>query len=123
MPSERQIAANRANAKRSTGPKTIAGKLRSSRNAIKHGLSSSAFVPADVIDMGSKSVIEKSPTNSLDQELVRAQQMASRVRLVRSELIAAVLQTQSPKLVAQLIKLDRYERIALKMRKKAMRRV
>jgi hypothetical protein len=39
MASEKQIAANRANAKRSTGPKTAAGKLRSSRNAFLHGLS------------------------------------------------------------------------------------
>jgi hypothetical protein len=36
---EKQIAANRANAKRSTGPKTVTGKLVSSRNAYRHGLS------------------------------------------------------------------------------------
>jgi len=36
---EKQIAANRANAKRSTGPKTLAGKMASSRNAFRHGLS------------------------------------------------------------------------------------
>jgi hypothetical protein len=39
MASERQIAANRRNAKKSTGPRTLAGKQRSSRNALKHGLS------------------------------------------------------------------------------------
>src|SRR5882762_2484391 len=39
MASEKQIAANRANAKRSTGPKTVAGKMSSSRNAFRHGLS------------------------------------------------------------------------------------
>jgi hypothetical protein len=39
MASEKQIAANRANAKRSTGPKTLAGKTASSRNAFRHGLS------------------------------------------------------------------------------------
>jgi hypothetical protein len=39
MASEKQIAANRANAKRSTGPKTVAGKMASSRNAYRHGLS------------------------------------------------------------------------------------
>ena len=36
--SEKQIAASRTNAKRSTGPRTAAGKLRSSRNAYRHGL-------------------------------------------------------------------------------------
>lgn len=40
MASEKQIAANRANAKKSTGPKAPAGKLKSSSNAFRHGLSS-----------------------------------------------------------------------------------
>jgi hypothetical protein len=33
----RQLAANRENAMKSTGPRTVAGKIRSSRNALKHG--------------------------------------------------------------------------------------
>jgi hypothetical protein len=41
MASERQIAANRLNARKSTGPRSTAGKRRSSRNAYWHGLSSS----------------------------------------------------------------------------------
>lgn len=43
MASERKTTANRLNAKRSTGPKTEAGKTRSSRNARQHGLSRLAF--------------------------------------------------------------------------------
>jgi hypothetical protein len=38
MASERQIAANRRNARKSTGPRSGAGKSRSSRNAYRHGL-------------------------------------------------------------------------------------
>src|SRR4051812_6559710 len=38
MTSERRIAANRANARRSTGPRTAAGKLRAIQNARRHGL-------------------------------------------------------------------------------------
>jgi hypothetical protein len=36
---ERKIAANRANARRSTAPTTAAGRARSARNAVRHGLS------------------------------------------------------------------------------------
>jgi hypothetical protein len=35
---DRQFAASRANAQKSTGPRTEAGKLRSSRNALSHAL-------------------------------------------------------------------------------------
>jgi hypothetical protein len=38
MASERQIAANRRNARKSTGPYSGAGKKRASRNAYRHGL-------------------------------------------------------------------------------------
>jgi hypothetical protein len=36
--SEKQLAANRANALKSTGPRTEAGKARSSRNAVRHAM-------------------------------------------------------------------------------------
>jgi hypothetical protein len=39
MASEKQIAANRANAQKSTGPKTAAGRSKAGRNAFWHGLS------------------------------------------------------------------------------------
>ena len=45
MTSERQRAANRANAQKSTGPKTRAGKRRASQNAYRHGLS--GFIERD----------------------------------------------------------------------------
>src|SRR5215813_3920351 len=38
MASERQIAANRRNARKSTGPRSGGGKKRASRNAYRHGL-------------------------------------------------------------------------------------
>jgi hypothetical protein len=39
MTTTRQIEANRANARSSTGPRTEQGKARASRNALRHGLS------------------------------------------------------------------------------------
>ncbi len=44
MATERQIQANRANAKRSTGPVTEKGKQASSQNALRHGQLSSCVV-------------------------------------------------------------------------------
>jgi hypothetical protein len=38
MPSERKIAANRRNARKSTGPRSRSGKKHASRNAYRHGL-------------------------------------------------------------------------------------
>ena len=38
MATERQLAANRANARNSTGPRSASGKKRASRNALTHGL-------------------------------------------------------------------------------------
>jgi hypothetical protein len=48
MATEKQIVANRANALRSTGPKSAAGRARSGRNAFRHGLSFPMEMDADV---------------------------------------------------------------------------
>jgi hypothetical protein len=45
-PSEKQLKANRANAARSTGPRTAEGKARSAQNARKHGFTASTFAVA-----------------------------------------------------------------------------
>jgi hypothetical protein len=48
MATPSQIEANRANARRSTGPRTAAGKARSSHNALQHGLrANSALLPGE----------------------------------------------------------------------------
>jgi hypothetical protein len=46
MATLKQTIANRLNALHSTGPRTEAGKSRSGRNALRHGLSRLGFVPA-----------------------------------------------------------------------------
>jgi len=57
MPSsDRRIAANRANATRSTGPRTLGGKERAKMNAVTHGLTAQASVlpgedPGELQDM------------------------------------------------------------------------
>jgi hypothetical protein len=47
MASERQIAANRRNARKSTGPRSSAGKRRTSRNSYRHGFSASVTPDAE----------------------------------------------------------------------------
>jgi hypothetical protein len=52
MTTDKQIAANRQNAKSSTGPRTEHGKRRSRRNAVRHGLTAETVIdvfedPAD----------------------------------------------------------------------------
>jgi len=47
MASERQLAANRRNARKSTGPRSGAGKTRASRNAYRHGLTLSITSTAE----------------------------------------------------------------------------
>jgi hypothetical protein len=44
MASEKQVEANRTNAKKSTGPKTEQGKARSRANAWKHGLTANTLI-------------------------------------------------------------------------------
>jgi len=112
MASERQIAANQANAKRSTGPRTATGKLRSSRNAFKHGLSRPLSGPS--------SNLSDDRLSSDLTDIARSQLELSRIQRVRTELIAALLQVPDPQLIKQLRGLGRYERAARAKRKKAI---
>jgi hypothetical protein len=49
MASHRQIAANRRNARRSTGPRSTAGRKRSSWNSFRHGLTAGVTTAAERI--------------------------------------------------------------------------
>jgi hypothetical protein len=46
MASDRQIAANRLNAQKSSGPRTADGKRRSRQNALRHGLTAQTVIGA-----------------------------------------------------------------------------
>jgi hypothetical protein len=73
---QRQIAANRANAARSTGPRTLEGKEAVARNAIKHGLTSrSVLLPGDdqreYKAFSDAMTISAAPQGPLEQEFVQ----------------------------------------------------
>ena len=64
MTSEKQIEANRQNARKSTGPRTQEGKDRVSNNAVKHGLLSQ-----DVLVPGEDRVALRELSERLQEEL------------------------------------------------------
>ena len=75
MPSNKQLAANRANAERSTGPKTVEGKARSRVNARKHGLTAKTLIivgenTEDFEELRSQLMQEHDPRSTLEAELV-----------------------------------------------------
>jgi hypothetical protein len=130
MATERQLAANRANAKRSTGPKTNAGRYTSSRNAVRHGLASPAG-PRQMITIGIDDLAQALVEQGGDEaQIVSARQAARahvellRVRAVRLALLASF----DPKgcnvdELCRLLALDRYERVARGKRRRAAKRL
>lgn len=141
MTSQRKADANRRNAMRSTGPRTIAGKTRSRRNALKHGLD----VPLNRDDSFSGRIEEL--TNELISSLAKPQDIARltaeaqlalmRVQEARIGIINGTLKHQvditdtasdvahRAKAIAaalsDLVPLDRYERRALSRLRKVLR--
>jgi hypothetical protein len=72
MTTAKQLAANRRNAKNSTGPRTDEGKAQSSQNALKHGLSAERAViwdedPAEFEALRSALFDYYQPTNPIDE--------------------------------------------------------
>ena len=108
MTSAAQLEANRANARRSTGPRTIAGKAISSCNALRHGFTGrllvglqygpfaddaedlQAFVSEVVEELGPRSAQERAEALNIVGLLVR------RSRLVELEAMALAHGTRTP---------------------------
>jgi hypothetical protein len=133
MTSERKIIANRNNGKKSTGPRSKAGRDASRRNALRHGLA---------IDIGTdpafhEGIQELANVLSLSdgtqkvgehaREAAEAQLDLLRIRRTRAWLFETlyfgqpVASDSLAKLNHELAKLERYERRAFSRRKRALR--
>lgn len=131
MSSDRQIAANRANARRSTGPRTAVGRIRASRNALRHGLArplpSDPALAARVMALTAV-LTEPDPTDAAASlshpifatQFAEAQLELIRIRSARVAAIAAVCRARfdaAP--VGRLRSFERYERLARARRGRA----
>ncbi|HEY1472964.1 MAG TPA: hypothetical protein VGF53_02650 [Pseudolabrys sp.] len=141
MTSAAKIVANRLNARKSTGPRSAFGKLRSRRNAFRHGLAipiSSDIAFADQIEQLSDGLAESNSQRGqaaqiaalAELELARAQHV--KVQIINraaqdlqkqndcdDEQLLPVLAYASQ--LKTLAKFSRYERRALSRRNRALR--
>jgi hypothetical protein len=108
MTSAKRIKANRRNARKSTGPKTAAGKARSKMNALKHGLDAQTIVLPGEDEAAFRTRLDAwkagcAPRNPLEESLieqaarlswqldraerVQAAHLAERIRLAEEDAI------------------------------------
>lgn len=138
--SEKRTAANRRNAKKSTGPRTEEGKRRTSRNALRHGLSlrpGHPGSPAETVEQFITDLLlvyghQQKELRQVARLLAEADAELARVRHVRREFLASIVikdtmrargyAAQASETLDQIGRLDRYEQGARRRREKAVRR-
>lgn len=148
MASPKKIAANRANAQASSGPKTAEGKARVAKNALRHGLSK--LIATDPALSKEAEILAQAIAGTTDNPRILqaartaadAQIDVARVRQARHQLLS--LQIEQSRLeetssegrspedlltaalresATSLTRMDRYERRALSRRKFAIRKL
>jgi hypothetical protein len=141
LTSERQISANRANARASTGPKTVRGRAVSARNALRHGLNIPIYsdpalseqveaLACELAGSGPSAEIQELARRVAEAQIdLRRVQYASHNLLSRAlrnpcddsqedELRRAIMLSDN---VPQLLAMDHYARRAFSRRKFAVR--
>jgi hypothetical protein len=112
MTSDRQIAANRKNAKKSCGPKTLAGKKRASRNSFRHGLRLNSEAGKRIQDLAK--LLSSSADDPLIEEralaLAQAKHELDRLAQAKAEMIKRVYAQGSvdkpPKIFDEIVEVD-----------------
>jgi hypothetical protein len=133
MTSRRKVESNTKNARKSTGPRTELGKLRASRNAVRHGLAT-ARNEIDVAEVERLAAALELACVNLPAELVRATAVAElelrHVRKVRASVgrklidaldVESKEETSLLDLIVQTERLDRYEQRVLTRRRRLVR--
>jgi hypothetical protein len=131
MTSDRQFAANRRNAKKSTGPVSVSGKRRSRENALRHGLATNLdrdpLLRADVDRMAQIfSRAREEPNITLTtQDAAAAEIDLLRIGRIRASIFDTFQKSERSlqdliRLNQELGKLERYERRAFSRRRRAL---
>jgi hypothetical protein len=97
--SQRKIAANRCNSRKSCGPRTAVGKAKASRNAVRHGLAAVTHPhppPSPEIERLAKAICAETDNSALATQarVIAANELA--LRAVREQQIAVVERLREP---------------------------
>jgi hypothetical protein len=133
MVSDQQLSANRKNAHLSSGPRTLAGKLRSRSNALRHGLATPIGGRLDIaqaIDGLAKQLCGSSNSFSRNQNaraVAECHFELQRIRSARAEVLRRIGELESAdagehdRAAVALDKIARYERRVRSRQRKALR--
>jgi hypothetical protein len=134
MASSRKIAANRSNARKSTGPRSKEGREVSRRNALRHGLAvpigTAPEFGHDIEQLAKLLSSGSQHSGDRAREASEAELDLVRIRKIRTGLFESFCCTDAPGRFAELNslaelnnslrKLERYERRAFSRRKRAL---
>lgn len=129
MKAPRRVAANRANARHSTGPKTASGKRRSALNAVRHGLSVPVACDAELDPSVTELALTIARQAKNEEQLILAHRIAEAqidlLRIQRASRRAGLEPDASADAIVAALThdaaLDRYERRARSRRMAAIR--
>jgi hypothetical protein len=128
MTSDRKTATNRRNSRKSSGPRTAAGKSIASRNALRHGLSAVTHhhLATAEVELLTKAICPRreDPTMIAQARIIAANELA--LQAISTQICstfddAGNLEVDLASVVSDLTRLDRYERRTWSRHKRAIR--